>query len=78
MVQGARMFSDNIQLNQQFGWQCNDKTPAESHLIVGNQSPYAARANENSLTHNVHVQIINEKDRNSVSFCSSKGLMNLF
>lgn len=66
------MFSDNIRQNQEHGWQCNDKTPTCSHITITiDQSPYAAQPNENSLTLNDNVQIVNENDRSIVSLTQS-------
>lgn len=74
-IQGARMFSDNIRQNHQYILQCDDQTPAQSHQIIGDQSPYA-QPNENSLTQDDNVQIINENYRNSVSCCQWNAMFN--
>lgn len=74
-IQGARMFSDNIRQNHQYILQCDDKTPSQSHQIIGDQSPYA-QPNENSLTQDDNVQIINENNRNSVSCFQWNAMIN--
>lgn len=61
------MYSDNVRQHQQNGWQCNGYKPTGSDLGVDNQSSYLAQPKENLLIQIDNVQVINEKERNSVS-----------
>lgn len=67
------MFSNNLRHKQLYRWLCNKTTKPTQENSFDDQFPYVITSNGNSLTYDDNVEIINENDRNFVSFsCKRK------
>lgn len=65
--QSTRMFPNNLRHKELYQWLCNKTTKPERENHIDDPHPYIITPNNNSLTYNDKIEIINENDRNSVS-----------